>query len=86
MNNNLEQLHRRIAELEAENASLRDFNELLQAQRKEHLDIILGPPEELDEAALDAMEREQIEMLKNHVPGQGLRFFAELGIYPIKPQ
>ena len=86
MNHNVVQLNQRIAELEAENASLRDFNKLLQAQRKEHLDIILGPPAELDEAALDALEREQMEMLKNHVPGQGLKWLAELGIYPIEPK
>ena len=86
MNHNVVQLNQRISELEAENATLRDFNKLLQAQRKEHLDIILGPPEELDEAALDVLEREQMEMLKNHVPGSGLKFFAELGIYPIEPK
>jgi hypothetical protein len=30
-------------------------------------------------------EEEIIEMMKNHVPGSGLKFLAELGIYPIKP-
>lgn len=85
---NNEALRRRIAELEAENArlanengALREFNDLLQAQRKEHLDMILGP---VDESKLPT-EEEYIEMMKNHVPGSGLKFLAELGIYPTKP-
>lgn len=82
MEHNLEeQLRRRIAELEKENAYLKGFNELLQAQRKEYLDIILGPPGPED----PEMEKQLIEMMKNHVPGSGLKFFAELGIHPRKP-
>lgn len=77
-----DELRRRIAELEAENKSLKDFNELLKAQRKEHLDMILGPEKELDDAALSAIEQEMAEMIKNHVPGSGLKFLAELGIHP----
>ena len=49
MDHDLEaQLRQRIIELEKENTSLRKFNELLQAQRKEYLDIICGPVNEAD--------------------------------------
>ncbi|MBO0698594.1 MAG: hypothetical protein J2P46_09380 [Zavarzinella sp.] len=76
------QLRQRIAELEKENAYLKGFNELLQTQRKEYLDIILGPPGPED----PEMEKQLIEMMKNHVPGSGLKFLAELGIYPVPPK
>jgi hypothetical protein len=78
----VQELRQRIAELEKENAELREFNELLKAQRKEHLDIIMGPPPPYD----PKVEEEIIEMMKNHVPGSGLKFLAELGIYPMKPK
>jgi hypothetical protein len=44
MNPTLEQeLRERLSRLEQENESLRSLNTLLQAQRKEYLDIICGP-------------------------------------------
>ena len=42
-----ELLRNEIETLKAENARLREFNTLLQAQRKEHLDIICGPADKL---------------------------------------
>ena len=81
MNPTEDDLRRRVEALEAENARLREFNELLQAQRKQHLDIILGPAEE----ALSPTEEELLAIVKNHVPGAGLKFFADLGIVPRKP-
>ena len=77
-----QQLRQRLAQLEKENAELREFNAMLKAQRKEYLDIILGPPPPEDPNT----EKELIEMMKNHVPGSGLKFFAELGIHPVKPK
>jgi hypothetical protein len=54
----------RIAALEAENASLRQTNELLQSQRKEYLDIICGPVN-VD----DLLPEDQIaELIKNRIP------------------
>jgi len=58
------QLRQRIAELEKENAYLKEFNELLQAQRKEYLDIICGPVKE--ENLLT--EEQMVEMMKTRVP------------------
>jgi hypothetical protein len=34
--------------------------------------------------AKETTEEEYMEMMKNHVPGAGLKFLAELGIYPHK--
>jgi hypothetical protein len=69
-----DQLRRRIAELEAENKSLRDFNELLKSQRKEYLDIICGPVNEADLPT----EEQMIELMKTRVPMEDV--FRELGI------
>jgi hypothetical protein len=64
MEQNLEQqLRGRIAELEKENAYLKQFNERLKAQRKEYLDIILGPVK--DEDLLS--EEQMVEMMKTRV-------------------
>jgi hypothetical protein len=57
------QLRQRIADLEKQNASLNRFNELLQAQRKEYLDIILGPVKEEDLLT----EEQMAEMMKTRV-------------------
>jgi hypothetical protein len=74
MDRTVEQLRCRIAELEAENKSLREFNELLKAQRKEYLDIICGPVNEADLPS----EEQMIEMMKTRVPMKDV--FRELGI------
>ena len=58
-----QELHQRIAELERENSTLRTFNELLQVQRKEHLDMIAGPVRE-DDLPTD---EEYLEMTKTRV-------------------
>lgn len=79
MTPNLEaELRRRIAELEQENARLRQTLEWVKEERKELRDIVcarLPEPPPLDEDEL-------VEMVKNHVPGSGRRFFEELGILP----
>jgi hypothetical protein len=76
MEQNLEaQLRQRIAELEKENAYLKEFNELLKAQRKEHLDIICGPVKEEDLPT----EEQMAEMMKTRVPmDQVLREIDEI--------
>ncbi|MBO0698596.1 MAG: hypothetical protein J2P46_09390 [Zavarzinella sp.] len=67
MEQNLEaQLRHRIAELEKKNADLMQFNELLQAQRKEYLDIILGPVKEEDLLT----EEQMVEMMKTRVSAE----------------
>jgi hypothetical protein len=71
----------RVAELEAENTRLRETLEMVKAERKELRDIVCGPVSQEDLPT----EEELIEMVKNHVPGSGLKFFAELGIHPRKP-
>jgi hypothetical protein len=83
---NDELLRRRIVDLEAENArlatenaSLREFNEMLRAQRREALDI-LCPVDQIPETT----EEELIDAMKNHVPGSGMKFLEELGIFPKK--
>ena len=75
MPTNEDDLRPRIAELEAEIVELR-------AERKALRDVICArtPP------AKETTEEEYIEMMKNHVPGAGLKFLAELGIYPFKKQ
>jgi hypothetical protein len=81
MENNLEaQLRQRIADLEAENARLKDSLDFVKADRKALREELYGPvPEERL-----ATEEEIIEMMRNHVPGSGLKFFADLGIVPRK--
>lgn len=76
-----EQLRRRIAALEAENARLRDALEFVKAERRELRERVYGPVREENIPT----EEELIELMKNHVPGSGLKFFAELGIYPKEP-
>ena len=70
-----EQLRRRIAELEEDNAELR-------AERRILRDIISSrmPPGKA------VSEMELAEMMKNHVPGSGRKFFEELGILPPLPK
>jgi hypothetical protein len=71
MNQTSEEALRRLAELEAENArlatenaGLRKFNELLQTQRKEYLDIICGPVREEELPT----EEQMAEIMKTRVP------------------
>ena len=71
----------RASELETENARLRETLEMVKAERKELRDIVCGPDRPEDRPT----EEDYIEMMKNHVPGSGLKFFAELGIFPRKP-
>jgi hypothetical protein len=77
-----EQLRRRIADLEAEVARLKDSLEFVKADRKALWEEHYGPVpvENL------ATEEEIVAMMKNHVPGSGLKFLAELGIYPVPPK
>jgi len=58
-----QELRQRITELERENLTLRTFNELLQEQRKEHLDMLLGPVREEDLPT----DEEYLEMTKTRV-------------------
>ena len=69
-----QELNKRIAELERENASLRTFNVSLQAQKKEYLDVILGPVREEDLPT----EEQFAEMMKTRYPAEEV--FRELGI------
>ncbi|HEX3147775.1 MAG TPA: hypothetical protein VHR66_06800 [Gemmataceae bacterium] len=71
----------RVAELEAENTRLRETLEMVTAERKQLRDIVCGPDRPEDRPT----EADYIEMMKNHVPGSGLKFFADLGIFPRKP-
>jgi hypothetical protein len=64
----------RVAQLEKENTRLREFNELLQAQRKEYLDVICGPVNEADLPT----EEEMIEIMKTCVPLEVV--YRDLGI------
>lgn len=81
MSQSSEEFYRnRVAELEAENARLRDTLEMVKAERKELRDMVCGPDRPEDRPT----EEEYIEMMKNHVPGSGLKFFADLGIVPRK--
>lgn len=73
-----DELRRRVAELEAENARLRGTLERVKAERKELREIVFAqvPPDK------ETTEEEYREMIKNHVPGSGRRFMEELGIIP----
>jgi hypothetical protein len=70
---NEEMLRNEIESLKAENTRLREFNTLLQAQRKEYLDILCGPAEKY------VPSEEEVEgWMKDLVPFD--RFLAENGI------
>ena len=66
-------LRREIEELRAENAKLREFNEVLQVQRKEYLDAICGPA---DDYILS--DEEMAEQMKDLVPFS--QFLSDLGL------
>ena len=71
---------RRIAELEAENARLRQSLESVKAERKDLRDRVYGPVKEEDLPT----EEEYLELMKNHVPGSGMKFLEELRLLPRK--
>jgi hypothetical protein len=76
-------LRQRIAELEAENARLRDSLEFVKAERRELRERVYGPVREEDLPS----EEELTEAIKNRVPGYGLaQFLAELGVAARKPE
>ena len=68
-----EMLRNEVEALKSENARLREFNTILQAQRKEYLDILCGPAEKNAPT-----EEEVMEGMKNMIPLE--QIFAELGI------
>jgi hypothetical protein len=73
---NNDRTQQRLAELEAENARLRQSLESVKAERKELREKVYGPfPQDPQ-----ATEDEVIEFMKNRVPGEGMKFFAELGL------
>ena len=73
-----DELRRRIAELEAQNARLRKTLDWVKEERKELRDIVCAQVPE----GTETTEEEYREMMKNHVPGSGRRFMEELGIIP----
>ena len=73
-----DELRQRIAELEAQNARLRQSLDWAKEERKELRDIVCVDVPELSETTAE----EYRQMMKNHVPGSGRRFMEELGIIP----
>ena len=67
---------RRIAELEEENARLKERLEFVKADRKQLRDELYGPAK-LDK---ETTEEEYLELVRNHQPGSTARILAELGI------
>jgi len=76
-----EMYQRRIAELEAANARLRDSLELVKADRKALRDEVYGDVK----LERETTEDEYLELIRNHKPGSTARILAELGITPRKP-
>ncbi len=78
------ELRARIAELEAQNAELQRSLEFVRQDRKELRDAMckgLPPEPELSE---EEEEKIYLEMMKNHVPGSGMKFLESLGLYPLR--
>ena len=73
-------LRQRVAELEAENARLRKSLEMVKSERKELRERLDGPYPE----GPGITEEELAEFMKNRVPGEGMKFFADLGLLPKK--
>ncbi|HEX3147660.1 MAG TPA: hypothetical protein VHR66_06215 [Gemmataceae bacterium] len=67
-----DELRRRIAELEEDVADLR-------RERKELRDILCARVP----APKETSDEEYMEMMRNHVPGSGLKFLQSLGIDPL---
>jgi hypothetical protein len=78
--NNDDLLRQRITDLEAENARLRKSLEMVKAERRELRERLDGPYPE----GPGISEEELMEIMKNRVPGEGMKFFAELGLLPRK--
>ncbi len=78
---NDEMYNRRITELEAENARLRDALEFVKAERKALRDELYGPVH-ID---VETTDDEYLQRMKNHQPGSGVRFLEELGLHLEKP-
>ena len=74
----IDPIRQRVAELEAENARLREALDRVKAERKELRDKVYGPFPE-DERTT---EEEMAEIMKTRVPGDAMKFFAELGLLP----
>jgi predicted nuclease with TOPRIM domain len=73
-------IRQRVAELEAENARLRQALDSVKAERKELREKVYGPfPEEQRTS-----EEEMAKIMKDRVPGEGMKFFADLGLLPPK--
>ena len=70
---NEEMLRNELEALKSENARLRDFNTLLQAQRKEYLDILCGPAEKNAPT-----EEEVAQGMKDAIPFS--QFAIEIGL------
>jgi hypothetical protein len=79
---NDEMYKRRIAELEAENARLRDSLELVKAERRALRDELYGEVK----LEKETTEDEYLEIVRNHRPGSTARILAELGLTPRKPE
>jgi predicted nuclease with TOPRIM domain len=73
-------IQQRLADLETENARLREALDRVKAERKELREKVYGHfPEEQRTS-----EEEMAEIMKNRVPGDGMKFFADLGLLPPK--
>jgi predicted nuclease with TOPRIM domain len=77
---NDELYQKRISELEAENARLRDSLEVAITERRQLRERVYGQVKEEDLPT----EEDYIELMRNHVPGSGMKFLAELGLWPRK--
>ena len=73
-------IQQRLADLEAENTRLREALDRVKAERKELREKVYGPFPE-DERTT---EEEMAKIMKDRVPGEGMKFFAELGLLPKK--
>ena len=72
---------KRIAQLEAENARLRQTLDEVKADRRQLAEQVYGPvPDEYRPT-----EEELIELMRTHVPGSTMKWLAEMGLYPMKP-
>jgi hypothetical protein len=71
-------VNQRIAELEAENARLRQSLEAVKAERKDLCERLFGP----FSAQGSMTEEEIIEFMRNRKPGDGTKFYAEMGLLP----
>ena len=72
---------KRISQLEAENARLREILDEVKADRRELAERVYGPVPDKYRPS----EEEVLEAMRNHVPGSGMKWLAEMGLYPRKP-